>query len=448
MIVMKFGGTSVQDAEAIRRVISIVRTRLADKPVVVVSALARVTRLLVQIAEEAESGNMPAIEKDLAALRERHLNLCGDLLEGGLLEETRARIGALCDSLSDFAGGVCRIGELSPRSRARIVSTGEVLSSTIVSAAFNAVGIPCKWLDARQMVVTDDNYMSAGVNREETRANVLRIIPEAFKGEQMVLTQGFIASTSAGATSVLGFEGSDYSAALFGMSLDAERVEIWTDVDGIRTSDPRVVAETGRIPRVSYDEAAVMACLGARVLHPLTMGPARSRNIPIRVLNTMNPEGPGTTVAGEGGESGPKCLAFLPEIDYVEVTSEGFGPASAMTGDIFRTLEVHGVVPSLSASSVSKVSLSFECGQEGLPAALEALSGKYNVTLHRDKAQISVVGGGVAMDSAVTDAICASGPVHMLSAGADLMSLSAVTDREGFRDMAGKIHERLFLGND
>ncbi len=438
----------MQDAEAIRRVISIVRTRLADKPVVVVSALAKVTRLLVQIAEEAESGNMPAIEKGLTALRERHLNLCADLLEGGLLEETGARVGALCDSLSDFAGGVCRIGELSPRSRARIVSTGEVLSSTIVSAAFNAAGIPCKWLDARQMVVTDDNYMSAGVNRAETRANVLRIIPEAFKGEQMVLTQGFIASTGTGATSVLGFEGSDYSAALFGMSLDAERVEIWTDVDGIRTSDPRVVERTGRIPHVSYDEAAVMACLGARVLHPLTMGPARSRNIPIRVLNTMNPEGEGTVVAGEGGESGPKCLAFLPEIDYVEVVSEGFGPASAMTGDIFRTLEVHGAVPSLAASSVSKVSLSFECGQDGLPAALEALSGKYGVTLYRDKAQISVVGRGVALDSAVSEALCTSGPVHMLSAGADMMSLSAVTDREGFRAMAGRIHERLFLDND
>lgn len=442
---MKFGGTSVQNEEAINRVISIVKARLRERPVVVVSALAKVTRLLVQIAEEAENGSREAVKRDLEALRLRHIELCGALLQGDLLDETAAKVESLCNELSLFVDGVCRIGELSQRSRARIVSTGELLSSTIVAAAFNEQGIPCNWMDARKVVVTDDNYMSAAVYLDETRSNIQRIMPDVSRGAEVVLTQGFIASTRNGFSSVLGFEGSDYSAALFGMALDAGRVEIWTDVNGIRTSDPRVVSETKRIERVSYEEAAAMAGLGARVLHPLTIGPARMRNIPIRVLNTMNPFGEGTVVARDDESSaiGAKCIAFIPDIEYVEISAREYGQAGAMAGEVFTELSSKGIVTSLASSSVSKLSLTFEPGQDGLRDVMESLGEKYDVNIFRDKAQVSVVGKSVALCNGVADVMHEVKP-YMMSVGASLMDISVVIDRSCLKDAVNKIHEKLF----
>ena len=160
MIVIKFGGTSVQDAQAIGRVISIVEDRLAEKPVVVVSALARVTRLLVKIAEEAKMQNQRAVSDLMAQLRERHVALSRELIsDGPILADCLSSINSQCDSLSDFAEGVCRIGELSLRSNARIISTGEMLSSTIIAAAMNDKGLKAKWLDARRMIITNDDYI-------------------------------------------------------------------------------------------------------------------------------------------------------------------------------------------------------------------------------------------------------------------------------------------------
>ena len=445
MIVMKFGGTSVQNEEAIGRVISIVKTRLREKPVVVVSALARVTRLLVQIAEEAENKNAEAVASDLSALRKRHEDLCSALLSGKLLEDTLSSVGTLCDELASFVEGVCQIGELSPRSRARIISTGELLSSTIVAAAFNEAGINCNWVDARRMVITDENNMSARPDLDLTAMNVQRIISAASKGAKVVLTQGFIASTASGASYVLGFEGSDYSAAIFGMSLNADRVEIWTDVDGIRSADPRVVTETARISKASYEEAAVMAYLGARVLHPMTIGPARRRNIPILVLNTMNPDAEGSVVAkDENIPGGPKSVAFFTEIDYLEVSSKTQRSVSAMLEDICPILKENGLEVSLMSTSVSKVSLSFECGQAGLHDAVKALSGNYEATLYRDKSQLSVVGKDVISAAGLLDALNSCAKPCMVSVGASMMDISAIVDRGSIKEIINELHNRIF----
>lgn len=447
MIIMKFGGTSVQNEEAIGRVISIVKGRLREKPVVVVSALAKVTRLLVQIAKEAENRNSEAVCNDIEALRLRHEGVCRAMLAGELLEETLGKVAEICASLSAFAEGVCQIGELSPRSEARIISTGEILSSTIVAAAMNAGGVKCNWVDARRMVITNDNYLSATPDLELTAANVNRIIPSALKGAQVVLTQGFVSSTTDGSPSVLGFEGSDFSAAILGMALNADRVEIWTDVDGIRTADPRVVSQTERISKVSYEEAGVMAFLGARVLHPLTIGPARRKNIPIMVLNTMNPNGEGSIVAkDENIPDGPKSVAFLTDIDYVEVRSKTLRAVSPMASDIFAVLKENKVELSLISTSISRISMTFECGQPGLQNALKSLSDSYEVTHYRDKAQISVVGKNVISTEGLMDSIHECAKVHMMSFGASLMDVSAVVDRDNVKIIVNELHNRLFNG--
>ncbi len=445
MIVMKFGGSSVQNEEAISRVISIVSTRLREKPVVVVSALAKVTRMLVEIAETAENQNIQRVQELLGQLRRRHFDLCASLLEGEILESASARLEQLFGSLESFVDGVCQIGELSPRSRARIVSTGELLSSTIVAAAMNQKGIICNWADARKMVITDSNYMGARPDLETTRANVRREIGEASRGADIVLTQGFIASTPEGWTTVLGFEGSDFTAAILGMALDAERVEIWTDVDGIRTADPRVVPDTQRIEAVSYDEAAEMAHLGARVLHPLTMGPARMKNIPIRVMNTMNPEGDGSWVTSAADTAdGAKSVAFFTEIDFLEVFSDAMTGTARMLGTIMDSLRLYGVEPQIVGCSGQKVSLTFETGQEGLSKAVEAISGDYRTVLSRDRSQLSIVGRNVARIPGLSALIVESAKVYMIAEGADFQSISAVVDRTEVKDAVAALHGKLF----
>ena len=392
MIVMKFGGTSVQDAEAIARVREIVRSRLEERPLVVVSAMSKVTRLLCEMADAAGRGEKEKADALLDALLERHHTVAEDLLadDAELFMQTIVRIDDLWDELAVFVDGICETGRLSDCDNARIISTGELLSSVIVSAALNAGGIACSWLDARDLVVTDENFLSARPDLEATCANVLAAVrPE---DADVLLTQGFIARTEAGDASVLGFEGSDYSAAIFGMCCDAGRVEIWTDVDGIRSADPRIVAETCRIPVLSYEEAAEMAALGARVLHPLTIGPARSKDIPICVLNSHEPEGAGSKVCADGDAipAGPKSIALLTAEDARELRS--------------RTI--------------------FDVGC---------------------KAQVSVVGKDISgQRDLIVAAIRSIDEGCAVSLAENGLSLSAIVEKDSAREIVTKLHNELF----
>ena len=276
MIVMKFGGTSVANFEAITRTIFIIGGKLDQRPVVVVSALSKVTDLLYKIADTAASQDSAQTKELLAELRQRHVNLASDLLEQNPVQKQSAvdRVNAICDELDALANAVCALGELSDRNKAIIISNGELLSSTIICFAMNAKGIRTNWVDARKMMVTNDAYMKGDPIESEISARVPGVIEEAYKGMDAVITQGFIASNMKGEQTVLGRGGSDYSASLIGMAVDAERIEIWTDVDGVRTADPRTVKNTKYLEKISFEEAAEMAHFGAKVLHPLTIEPA------------------------------------------------------------------------------------------------------------------------------------------------------------------------------
>ena len=392
MIVMKFGGTSVQDAEAIARVRDIVRGRLGERPLVVVSAMARVTRVLCAIAEAVRNADAARAEELLNDLLLRHHDVAEDLLsdDADLFIQTIMRIDDLWDDLASFVEDICARGRVSDCDEARIISTGELLSSVIVSAAFNAGGLSCTWLDAREMIVTDENYLSARPDLTQTCLNVQAAMQE--EDAAVFLTQGFIARTTEGDLAVLGFEGSDYSAAIFGMCLDASRVEIWTDVDGIRSADPRIVAATRRIPRLSYEEAAEMAYLGARVLHPLTIGPARSKDIPICVLNSHDAQGLGSVVGPDGPELplGPKSIALLTAEDARELKS--------------RTI--------------------FDVSR---------------------KAQVSVIGKGIAADKdRIVGTIRGIDEGCALSLSENGLSLSAIVEKDRARDVVIALHEELF----
>lgn len=441
MIIMKFGGTSVQDKEAIERVISIVESRLEERPVVVVSALAKVTRLLVSIAEQAEKGQTEEAESLLSQLRARHRGLATELLQSSteLLKATLKDIDTRCQALSEFVRGISLIRELSDRSRAHIVSCGELLSSTIVSTALNARGLSCQLLDAREMVKTDENYLAAGVNLADTQGSAMKLITEAFDaGPKVVLTQGFIASTAEGDTSLLGFEGSDYSAALFGLAIGAKRVEIWTDVDGIRSADPRIVSHTSRIEQVSYEEAAAMARLGAKVLHPKTMGPSRIGGVPIQVLNSHDPSGKGTIVSHEDkAPKGPKSLAYLPQIDLVELC----GPLPELMKALFDSK----IEPLILAQSETGLILTFET--ETADRALEQLRSTLSedqMIVSEDYSQFSIIGKDLLQGGIVQKILNSIPLVRLFVSSSDGLALTFVVSRTSAPQTVIKVHELLF----
>ena len=448
MIIIKFGGTSVQDEAAIGRVIRIVRGRLNEKPLVVVSALARVTRLLGMIADEAEAQREEGVKDFMSLLKERHVSLAKNLLSGrpDLLENCLKDLGKQFTGLETFVGGVCLIGELSPRSKARILSAGELLSSTIISYAFNANDISCNWIDARRMVTTDDNYLYARPDMEVTEANIKRIVGLESRGADVILTQGFIASTDKGATSVLGFEGSDYSAALFGMALGASRVEIWTDVDGIRTADPRVLPDTCKIDTISYEEAAEMAAMGARVLHPLTIEPARKKNIPIRVLNSLNSECEGTVVVrSEDAPTGPKSVAFRSEVIFVKIASPKLDGITRMLGRVYASLYPRRIPVTLCGATESEVCLVVPEEVAGFQDALEEIGKWAEVTVLRDKSLVSVVGRGIVGFEGLGDQVFkVSGKVHLANVSSNMLSESFVIDRDKLQVVLESLHEYIF----
>lgn len=445
---MKFGGTSVQNEEAIGRVISIVEGRLKEKPLVVVSALAKVTRLLCMIAEEAEAQHEDSVRNLLRQLRDRHYGLAKNLLAGKpkLLESCIEDIERRISDLETFVSGVCLIGELSSRSEARIISTGELLSSTIIAYAFNANDISCHWIDAHRMITTDDNYLSARPDLEVTEANVKRIVGLESRGADIILTQGFVASTEKGYTSVLGFEGSDYSAAIFGMALGAARVEIWTDVDGIRSADPRIVPATRKIDVISYEEAAEMAAMGARVLHPLTIEPARKKNIPIKVLNSGNPDCEGTLVVrGDEAPDGPKSVAFRDEVLFIKVASPKLEGVTRMVGKVFASLYPKRIPVILAKSTESEVYLVIPEERDALQDALDEIGKWAEVTVYRDKAFVSVVGRNIVGFEGLGDkVISVSGKVHLANVSANMMSESFVIDSDRLQVTLESLHDYIF----
>jgi len=292
VIVCKFGGTSVADAAAIGRLVEIVRSRTAERPVVVVSALAGVTDDLLALAAATHAGSAPALRTAIAALARRHESTARELRGGAaaidaVLHEIRGCGAALEGAL----GRMLRPAELDA-----LAGTGELCSSRLVAAAMEAAGLPATWMDIRPILVTDDRFGRATPVGPTLSARVRECLAPLCEAGRIPVTQGFIGSTAEGAPTTLGRGGSDFTAALLGEALPAARVEIWTDVDGLMTADPRIVPGARTLRAASYEEAAELATFGARVLHPATAMPLVRAGIPIVVLNSSRPSEPGTTI--------------------------------------------------------------------------------------------------------------------------------------------------------
>lgn len=449
MIVMKFGGTSVANYEAITRMISIVKGKLNEKPVVVVSALSKVTDLLYKIADQAALRNRQECSQLLGELRKRHLDLASELLKDApdLELQARGKVDGICDALEAFVNAVCAVGELSPRSKAVIISNGEYLSSNIICFAMNASGIKTNFIDARRMIITDDDYLRGEPDMEEICARVPGAVLGAYEYADAVITQGFVSATKGGEPTVLGRGGSDYSASLIGMAIDALRIEIWTDVDGVRTADPRRVQNTRCLDKISFEEAAEMAHFGAKVLHPLTIEPAVKKNIPIYVLNSMNPGGEGTAILQSSFiEDGVKSVSCKENILVINIFSTKMINTSGFLKKVFEIFSEHKVSVDLISTSEANISVTVDASQD-IKGVVEALAGFAEVYVDRDKSQVSVIGKNIINLKGLLEQTFAplrDCKIYMISQGASYVNISFVVDRAVLNEVVQQIHRYLF----
>lgn len=447
MIVVKFGGTSVADAEAIRRAASIVKGRLAREPIVVVSALGGATNVLLGLATQAAEGQLIPALSAVEQLRERHVRTATELLDGdAALPTVLAELATQFDELAHLAEALHTLGFTTPRALDAIAAKGELCSALICAHAFRRLGVPAALVDARDVLITDDDFMKAAPQHdaiaEACRAHVQPVV----RAGQVPLLGGFVGGTSQRITTTLGRGGSDYSASLIGAALQAEAIEIWTDVDGMLTADPRVVPDAQLIPAIRFDEAAELASFGAKVLHPSTIAPAVQRGIPVFVFNSRNPSGTGTRIAFDAPVRAVTALAGKSGVTVVKVRASRMLLAHGFARRFFECFERHKT--SVDVVATSEVSVSVTVDQtERLEAIVSDLRELGDVSVAHKRGIVSLVGTGLADDAvAMATALGALAGlrVHMLSLSATGINLTILVDGEQVPHAMRRLHSAFF----
>ncbi len=460
MLVMKFGGTSVQDAAALRRLAAIVADRRRESPVVVVSALAGATDRLIELATLALHGQGDFAAASLAALRERHLRVLADL--GGGAGREREELHAAFAALGELLRGISAVAELTPRTRDAVVAYGERVSPILAQHALAAAGLPATTADARRVIITDERFTAAQpLEAEIQRAAAAELQPLLAAGSIPVLG-GFIGATRRGVGTTLGRGGSDFSAAILGAALGAERIEIWTDVDGMLTADPRICPAARRIQRISFAEAAESAYFGAKVLHPATLLPAMRKNIPVWVLNSRNfhpgppdPTVTGTLITARHADRAQRstdpcatvaCISSKRNVAVIDIVSTRMLLAHGFMKAIFDVFAAHQCPVDMISTSEVSVSLTVADTAQ-LPAIADALGRFAEVRYEGRKAIICLVGGGMRNTPGVAAAVfSALGDINirMISQGASEMNISLVIEDDDVPRAVERLHARFF----
>jgi aspartate kinase len=455
LVVMKFGGTSVEDPAAIERTAAIVAGRLAlgKQPVVVVSAMAKVTDQLLRAAAAAAQGDRVGALAISSRLRSRHRDTAAELVKDPSgSADLIAFIDQKFDSLDEVLRGLAAILELTPRISDLIVSYGERISSRIVAAAFTERGIDAAHVDAREIIVTDSQFQKAAPQDAiiEKRAQN-KLLPLTSLGKVPVIG-GFIASNEAGITTTLGRGGSDFTGALLGGALSAEAIEIWTDVDGIMTADPRICPDALRVKVISFEEAAELAYFGAKVLHPATILPAVKKNIPVHVLNSRNAACEGTRITSLAPhcKSPFKSIAVKKRLSIIDVVASRMLMTHGYMKEIFSIFDQHRCAVDMVSTSEVSVSLTVD-SNDNLPAIAADLSKLADVKYEGKKALICMVGedirGKNGMAAQVFTAIRHIN-VRMISQGASEINMSFMIDEDDADEAVRSLHATFFKDPD
>jgi aspartate kinase len=455
LVVMKFGGTSVEDPAAISRTAAIVKGRVAQgkSPVVVVSAMAKVTDQLLRAAEAASQGDRTGALSISSRLRSRHRDTAAELVKKQ--DDCCALVDHIdqeFDALDEILRGLAAILELTPRISDQIVSYGERISSRIVAAAFREKGIDAAHVDAREIIITDSEFQKAAPLDDaiEKRAQE-KLIPLAHQHKVPVMG-GFIASNEAGITTTLGRGGSDYTGALVGGALSAEAIEIWTDVDGIMTTDPRICPDALRVKVISFEEAAELAYFGAKVLHPATILPAVKKNIPVLVLNSRNAKCEGTRIISLAPhcKSPFKSIAVKKKLSIIDVVASRMLMTHGYLSKIFAIFDKHKCVVDMVSTSEVSVSLTVD-SNAALPEIAADLEKLADVKYEAKKALICLVGedirGQNGMAAQVFNAVRHIN-VRMISQGASEINMSFMIEEDDADEAVRSLHAAFFQDPD
>jgi aspartate kinase len=452
MIVMKFGGTSVKDAAAIKQVAGIISGRLSRSPVVVVSAMAGVTDALLEVARLAERRRFEEASSLIGRLRERHLQTASQLLEGRLLDHARERLLAHFAELESLARSVATLGELTPRSQDAIAAFGELLSSSIVAAALASSSIDAQLVDSRHFLITDHRFTNALPDMARTRELIREHLLPIIEAGRVPVAQGFIGSTPEGITTTIGRGGSDYSAAIIGAALGAEAIQIWTDVDGLMTADPRLVPKAKRIRVISFAEAAELSYFGAKVLHPSTVIPAIERGIPVHIYNTQNPSCEGTLIVAEPRptKNPIKSIAFKRGITVINIVSTRMLMAHGFLRAIFEVFDRHQTSVDVVTTSEVSVSVTLDAADR-LEDIIRDLGQIAEVSIETGRAIVCVVGDNLKFTPGIAARVFKaidSINVNMISQGASEINLTFVIDQNQVERAVRLLHEEFFAEVD
>jgi aspartate kinase len=452
MIVMKFGGTSSEDATAMSNVIRLVTSHLADQPVVVISAIARATNELEATARAAASGQESEALRILEGLFNRHNTIINDLIvTPHRAKELKLVLAGHLEELRKLVRGAAILRELTPRTMDAICAHGERLSSRLVAAGLEESNVKAVWLDAKDFMVTDDNFGRAQPLQDIVEERLEGLVRPLLESGHVPVTQGFIGVTQSGSYTTMGRESSDYSASIIGAAMKAEKVQIWTDVDGILTADPTMVKSTRKLNRISAEEAFELSYAGAKVLHPNTMLPLLQKQIPVQILNSKR-KGTGTlvTVNPGQGDDGPivKSIAHRTNVRIISVQPYKRTGQYLFWESVFRILTRFSIEAGVTATSEYSIAFTVD-GRADLNSLIKELSHLGTVRTLEKKATICLVGKGIRKASGMAGKVfstLSSINVYFVSCGASETSMTVVVDEDQLEEALNRLHEEFFMG--
>ncbi|HEY0765448.1 MAG TPA: lysine-sensitive aspartokinase 3 [Pyrinomonadaceae bacterium] len=447
-IVMKFGGTSVADAAAFENVARIVASEHKAAPVVVVSAMSGVTDSLLNATSIAASGDADQAFASLENVFKRHDAAAHELLSNPRREEFLKQLREAADQLAELLRQFAERPDERKVLQDAVVSCGEILSSTLLAATLNQRDVEARQVDARRCIITDDEHTAAAPLMIESTTATQNELRPVIEDRIVPVLGGFIGSTKQGVTTTLGRGGSDYTAALIGALIGASEIQIWTDVTGVLTADPRVVPHAHTVESLSYGEAAELSYFGAKVLHPKTIHPAIVSAIPVRICNSRMPEEQGTVVGPLGITTARtiKAIAHKTGVTVVQITSLRMLGAYGFLRALFEVFDKHRTVVDVVTTSEVSVSLSLD-EASALPAIVEELEQLGTVKVEKNQAIICVVGEGLRGTpgvaarafSTITDI-----NVSLISQGASSINFTFVVGEERVKEVVTRLHEEFF----
>ncbi len=452
---MKFGGTSNRDAAAMSNVCRIITSHIPERPVVVISAIASATNDLEASARAAAAGDDAAGVEILRRLHSRHLEIMKAIVRNPAREaDLREAFAGYINELEALLHGIAILRELTPRTMDGICSYGERLSSRLIAAALAESGVDAVWVDAKDFMLTDANFGRALPQMEHVAARLGRVVVPLLERRQVPVTQGFIGVTEAGAYTTMGRESSDYSASIIGAALHAVCVQIWTDVDGILTADPRVVRNVRKIRRLSFEEAFELSYFGAKVLHPNTMLPLMQENIPVEIRNSRNGEGTGTVIDRENQQGGArtvvKCISFSPDVSVVSVTPWKRSNQYLFWEGVFSVLSRLGIEVKSLATSEFRMAFTVT-GPFDAAGVVPPLEEFGEVAISPGQSSLCIVGKGIRECPEFAGRVfgaLAGVRTSLIAYGASGHSLTLVVDVNALEDALNRLHAEFFASPD